>query len=83
MIEFDDDWYEVFWDALYPFDDEDDGTSATRIIGELFAAEVIRRDGDVLVGRPNQKRTLDTSAQYLVRRIEDAAREASGGGDDG
>lgn len=73
-------WFDEFWSAV-DMDDDTDGVSAVRLIGELFAAEAMWRDGDYLVGRSGAKVWLSSEDQYLVRRIEgavDHAREATG-----
>lgn len=71
----DDYWYDQFWEGVET--DEDDGVSAVRLLGEMLDDEVIRRDGDWLVGRPIGKRTfLTTGDQHLIRRIEDAVAGA-------
>jgi hypothetical protein len=70
-------WAEVFWEA--DLDSTDDGGRAIRILGELFSANVIHRVGDDLWDRGmNVALRLSTEDQYLVRRIEDAARVAQG-----
>lgn len=68
-------WYEEFWTSL-EVSEEEDGMSAIRLIGEMLAASVLRREGDalypgVLDGYPSLQ--LDAEDQYLVRRIAQAA----------
>ena len=73
----DSEWYDEFWTQCRLEVNEDEGTSAIRLLGELYADGVIDRDGDYLVGNdpenPEQSRTyLNTSDQYIVRCIFDA-----------
>lgn len=69
-----DDWYDAFWDSLEV--EEDDGISAARLIGEMYADGVIRRDGDDIIGRNGCKTTLTAYDQLLVRRIIEAVDDA-------
>lgn len=74
-------WFDAFWESM---DDpsEDDGTSAIRLIGELFASDGVWRDGDYLKGRMGAATHLSPDDQHLIRRIEqavEAAREESDG----
>lgn len=73
-------FFDDFWENLSSLTD-DDHISASRLIGEMFATGLIRRDGDDLaVGHPFAYLALNSSDQYLVRRIEEAADAARGEG---
>jgi hypothetical protein len=76
-----DDWYDEFWEALPAIyadpDKEYDEVvqPLIRLFAELLAGEVLRRDGDLLIGRGGMDDALRLCAgdQYLIRLIEDAA----------
>lgn len=67
-------WFDDFWTALY--EDEDDRISAVRLIGEMFSERLIARDGDYVNGVSGNTLDLDARDQFLIRRIEEAARAA-------
>lgn len=68
-------WFDEFWCSFDGGDDED-GVSAVRLVGELFAAEAIWRDGDKLIGKGGNVVWMNPGDQFLVRRIEDAVEYA-------
>lgn len=70
-----DGYFDAFWDHIDPVND-DDGTSALRLIGEMFATNLLWRDGDYLRSGDAGMLSLTAGDQYLVRRIQDAAEAA-------
>lgn len=70
-----DEWYNTFWSYIDP--DEDAGTSAVRLIGEMLALGLIHRRGDFLRGVDGEHLNLDAGDQYLVRCIEEAVGAAN------
>lgn len=71
-----DEWYSVFWDCVVDNTDED-GFNAVRILGEMYSDNVFYRNGDSLIGKDGNTFTLTKEDQFLVRRIIEAALEAS------
>lgn len=73
MSDLPDGFFDEFWEHVNA--DEDDGTNAVRLLGEMFATTMIWRDGDDLVAGDDGVRRLSLSRedQFLVRAIEEAA----------
>lgn len=76
----DSEWFDEFWGYLDSDIDEDGGTSAVRLLAEMYDAGIVDRDGDYLVGEMDDIATrvhLTTDDQYLVRRIFDAVDQTN------